>query len=280
VAREGIVAIDTHAHVFKQDLALAGDRRYAPAYDATIADYLAMLDRNGVSHGVLIQPSFLGTDNTYLLEALRTAPARLRGIVVVAPEIGSRELAALAAGGCAGIRLNLIGRPDPAFETATWRGHLAHLAALGWQVEVQAEARRLPTLLPPLVAAGLAVVVDHFGRPDPRLGIDDPGFRYLLGSGPSGWIWVKLSGAYRNGGNGIGEHTAAAAAALLRAALGPDRLIWGSDWPHTRFEAVASPTAARQCLDLWLPDPGDRQTVLVETPARLFGFRAGPNATP
>lgn len=279
-AAQGIVAIDTHAHVFKRDLALAGDRRYAPTYDATIADYLVMLDRNGMSHGVLIQPSFLGTDNSYLLEALRTAPERLRGIVVVAPEIGRRELEALAAVGCVGVRLNLIGQPDPAFETRTWKTHLADLAALGWQVEVQAEARRLPTLLPQLVAAGVPVVVDHFGRPDPHLGIDDPGFRYLLGAGPNGRVWVKLSGAYRNGDNGIGEHTAVAAAALLREALGPDRLVWGSDWPHTQFEAVTNPAAARQSLDAWIPDRNQRQTVLVETPAHLFRFRTGPNARP
>src|SRR4051794_28182411 len=79
-----ITAIDTHAHVFTRDLMLASDRRYAPGYDAPFADYLAMLDRNGVSHGVLVQPSFLGTDNTFLAKALLQAPDRLRGIAVVA----------------------------------------------------------------------------------------------------------------------------------------------------------------------------------------------------
>lgn len=273
-AVERIVAIDTHAHVFKRDLSLAGDRRYAPTYDATIANYLAMLDRNSMSHGVLIQPSFLGTDNAYLLEALRTAPERLRGIVVVAPETSGADLAALASVGCVGIRLNLIGQPDPAFDTAIWKRHLADLAGLGWQVEVQAEARRLPSLVPPLVAAGVPVVVDHFGRPDPVLGVDDPGFHYLLGGGPSGRVWVKLSGAYRNGGNGTGEHTALKAAALLRETLGPGRLLWGSDWPHTQFETVATPEAARQSLDVWLPDQKQRRAVLTDTPARLFRFQA------
>ena len=268
----GVIAIDAHAHVFTRGLRLAGDRRYAPGYDAMVADYLVMLDRNGLSHGVLVQPSFLGTDNAYLLQALQQAPNRLRGIAVVEPETDLRELEALDLAGVVGIRLNLIGQPDPAFGAAAWDRHLAHVAALGWQVEVQAEARRLPALMPPLLRAGVPVVVDHFGRPDPRLGVDDPGFRHLLDIGATGRVWVKLSGAYRNGAGRLGERTSAAAAALLRTALGRERLLWGSDWPHTQFEAVASPVAARQGLDAWLPDKSDRQTVLVDTPARLFRF--------
>jgi predicted TIM-barrel fold metal-dependent hydrolase len=268
----GIVAVDTHAHVFTRALTLAGDRRYAPGYDAPIADYLAMLDQNGMSHGVLVQPSFLGTDNAYLVEALRAAPERLRGIAVVAPEADEDELEALSRVGVVGIRLNLIGQPDPAFGAAVWERHLARVVALGWQIEVQAEARRLPALIPPLLRAGVPVVVDHFGRPDPRLGVDDPGFRYLLETATTGQVWVKLSGAYRNGGGEAGERTALAAAEQLRAAFGPARLVWGSDWPHTQFEAVANPAAARWALDAWVPDEAARRTVLADTPARLFRF--------
>src|SRR4051794_25794742 len=116
VARTAVAAVDTHAHVFARGLALAAERRYAPGYDAPVAAYLAMLDRNGMSHGVLVQPSFLGTDNDYLVAALRAAPDRLRGVAVVAPEIELDELEALGRGGIAGVRLNLIGQPDPAFE--------------------------------------------------------------------------------------------------------------------------------------------------------------------
>lgn len=231
-----------------------------------------MLDRNGMSHGVLVQPSFLGTNNSYLLEALRQVPERLRGIAVVEPETDLEELEALNRAGVVGIRLNLIGRPDPTFDSAVWERHLARVAGLGWQVELQAEARRLPTLIPPLLRAGVPVVVDHFGRPDPRLGVDDPGFRYLLDAGATSRVWVKLSGAYRNGTDSVGERTATAAADLLGAAFGPERLLWGSDWPHTQFETVASPALARQALDTWLPDEAARRIVLTHTPARLFRF--------
>jgi predicted TIM-barrel fold metal-dependent hydrolase len=268
-AENDIVAIDTHAHVFTRSLKLAGQRRYAPDYDASIADYIAMSDRNGMSQGVLIQPSFLGTDNTYLLEALHQYSQRLRGIVVVETGIGKEELAALDRSGVVGVRLNLLGQTNPDFASPGWQQFLGYLVALRWQVELQAEAGRLPAIIPPLLQAGVTrVVVDHFGRPDPKLGIDDPGFRFLLSSSDSGCVWVKLSGAYRNG------DTAEAAARSLLRSFGPTHLVWGSDWPHTQFETVASPEAARKALDIWVPDLNDRHAILTDTPAKLFRFFA------
>src|SRR3712207_6432155 len=87
-----ITGVDTHAHIFKRGLKLADVRRYAPDYDATIADYLAVLDLNGLSHGVIVQPSFLGTDNSFLVEGLRAAQGRVRGIAVVPPTAPGAEL--------------------------------------------------------------------------------------------------------------------------------------------------------------------------------------------
>jgi predicted TIM-barrel fold metal-dependent hydrolase len=271
-APDGTTAVDTHAHVFTRALTLAGERRYAPDYDATIDDYLAMLDGNGMANGVLIQPSFLGTDNGYMVSALRRAPRRLRGIAVLAPEVEVGAMRDLAEAGVVGLRLNLIGRPDPEFGGPAWRALLARVAELGWQIEVQAEARRLAALLPPLIEAGVPVVVDHFGRIDPALGIADPGFGALLGFGRAGRVWVKLSGAYRNGSGEAGRQTALAAAERLRGAFGAGRLLWGSDWPHTQFETRASPAEARRDLDAWVPDPAERRTILSETPVTLFRF--------
>jgi predicted TIM-barrel fold metal-dependent hydrolase len=121
-------------------------------------------------------------------------------------------------------------------------------------------------------------VVDHFGRPDDSLGVDDPGFRYLLSLGTTRRVWVKLSASYRNGSGRRGEATAGAAVALLRSAFGLDRLVWGSDWPHTLFEDSVSYTTQRLLLEQWFPDAADRQVVLLETPARLFSFIDGPRA--
>lgn len=266
-----VTAVDGHAHVFRRGLPLADARRYAPDYDATPEDYIRVLDANGLSNAVLIQPSFFGTDNGYLLAALERHPDRFRGIAVVDPAMPLDDLKALDAAGIVGMRLNLIGQADPPLTDSLWRTHLRHLADLGWQVEVQAEARRWPALLGPLLDGGVRLVADHFGKPDPTRGVDDPGFRRLLETGATGRLYVKLSGPYRNGA--AGEAIARAAIPLLRDALGLDHLVWGSDWPHTQFEASARYAAMRANLDAWLPDPADQRVVLAETPARLFRLK-------
>lgn len=263
-------AVDTHAHIFHRGLPAIGTARYVPDYDAPVADYLKQLDAHGISHGVLVQPSFLGTDNSYLVAALRQHPARLRGVVVVEPTIAASALREFAAAGVAGVRLNLIGQEIPAFAAGPWPDFLQRLKSVDFFVEVQREARDLPRIVGPLLAAGLQVVVDHFGRPDPARGIDDPGFRYLLQQAASRRLWLKLSASYRNGTGDTGATIAAAAAPLARAAFGPERLLWGSDWPHTQFEKVATYAAARAQLDHWIPDPGERTAILQASPAALF----------
>ncbi|WP_112188605.1 amidohydrolase family protein [Ralstonia sp. GX3-BWBA] len=267
-----ITAIDTHAHVFERGLPLANARRYAPTYDAPLSAYLAQLDAHGVSHGVLIQPSFLGVDNSYLLAALKQAPQRLRGVAVIDPAAPETLLTQMNAEGIVGIRLNLIGAADPQLKSPVWQAALARLHALGWHVELHVEARRLPTLLQPLLEAQVNVVVDHFGRPDPALGVDDPGFAALLAAGRARRVWVKISGAYRNGANGRGEAIAQAAMPRLKDALGLDRLVWGSDWPHTQFESQINYDKMWAFAGVLLPNAADRKQVLVDTPAQLFRF--------
>ncbi|MGV2866207.1 amidohydrolase family protein [Achromobacter sp. AGC39] len=291
------VAVDTHAHVFRQGLALADTRRHTPDYDATLEQYLALLDAYGMSHGVLVQPSFLGTDNSHLVQALRAAPQRLRGVAVVSPEASDAQLQALANAGVVGIRLNLIGLPTPELQTPHWQALLARVNGLGWHIEVHVQAGRLGDVLPALLAAGCRVVVDHFGRPDPALGVSDPGFAYLLQQAESGQVWVKLSAPYRNwpvadsadraDANaptapsaltglalrpGIPDYGVAGrqAAQLLLAAYTAKRLLWGSDWPHTEHRHLASYPAATQWLDAWIDDATQRRIVLADTPMQLF----------
>lgn len=263
-------AIDCHAHVFHRGLPLAEPRRYTPAYDAPLSAYLGELDANGMSHGVLVQPSFLGTDNSYLVESLQAAKGRLRGIAVVAPDIAPDALDALDEAGVAGIRLNLVGQALPAFEAAPWPGFLAEIARRGWHVEVQRRAGDLKRVLPALIASGAPIVVDHFGLPDPALGIEDPGFTHLLSLGGSADVHVKISAPYRSGAKG--EAIARAAYPLLRDAFGAGRVLWGSDWPHTQFEAEQSYTRNRAFLDRLVPDEGERRRILAENPLSLYRF--------
>jgi len=266
-------AVDTHAHVFRQGLALADVRRHTPDHDATPAEYLALLDAHGLSHGVLVQPSFLGTDNSHMLDALRAAPARLRGVAVVEPGIAPTALQALADSGVVGIRLNLIGLPVPELGLPVWQTLLARVNALGWHVEVHLPASRLPDILPGLLAAQCRVVVDHFGRPDPARGVSDPGFQYLLRQGDSGRVWVKLSAPYRNWQAAACAASGRQATQRLLEVYTPERLMWGSDWPHTEHRHLASYPAATQWLDAWIDDPEHRRIVLADTPLQLFQFQ-------
>ena len=167
-ADQGITGVDTHAHIFEKNLEFAAQRRYAPDYDATVEMFLANLDASGLSHGVLVQPSFLGTNNEYMLAGIAKAAPRLKGIAVIAPPVAEAELDKLAAQNVVGIRLNLVGRDIPDLVGNEWKQLLKSLASRGWQVEVHDEAKRLPKLLPILLESQVNVVIDHFGRPDPN----------------------------------------------------------------------------------------------------------------
>lgn len=264
-------AVDSHAHVFVRGLPLAPRRRHAPAYDATLADYLSLLDRQGVSHGVLVQPSFLGTDNSFLLDALRRERARLRGVVMLDPSTSAQQLQELDALGVRGVRLNLVGLPIPDLRGDLWSGFLARLQALDWHVEVHREAVDLKQCVEPLLLAGCKVVVDHFGRPNCDVEESHSGFEWLLAQAATGRVWVKLAAAYRSWNQEEGAQAITAATALL-AHFGPERLVWGSDWPNTQHRDRASFASARRALDQWVPDPEARRRILFDTPAALFRF--------
>lgn len=262
-------AIDTHAHVFHRGLKLAPGRRYAPDYDAPLSLYLEQLDYNGITNGVLVQPSFLGTDNSYLVECLKQTIGRLRGIAVVDPTVSTDELRELDGAGVVGIRLNLVGQPLPDLAASEWKGLLANVKAMGWQVEIQRNASDLAALAPQLLDHGVTVVLDHYALPDPKLGVADPGFQSVLKLGATKNVWVKISAPYRNGA--AGESFAREAYPVLRNAYGLDRLLWGSDWPHTQFEATQSYAKNREFLDTLIVDKSERAQVLA-SPRQLFRF--------
>lgn len=270
-----ISGIDAHAHVFSQALTLSGERRYTPGYDATLADYLGHLRAHGLSHGVLVQPSFLGTDNHYLLAALQQAPDQLRGVAVVARDTPRDTLQAMARSGVVGVRLNLVGRALPDFSEHGWKAFFEHIVALGWHVELHREVEALPTLVRELMPFGVKLVVDHFGRPDARVGVEQRGFAQLLELGLSGQLWLKVSGIYRLAGTPAQNlEFACQAMPLLQQSFGLRRLVWGSDWPHTQHETsidYAGVIEQRQALGWSAPV---EQALLIDTPRQLFGFHS------
>jgi predicted TIM-barrel fold metal-dependent hydrolase len=256
--------IDTHAHVFHRGLVMAPGARYRPDYDAPLSTWFSHLDRHEGAFGVLVQPSFLGTDNTHMLDALDHAHGRLRGIAVVAPDVPEEDLAALKARGVVGVRFNLVGTTLDALDAADLREHLQRVARLGWQVEVHVEGPRLAETLPRLADFDGPIVIDHLGRPTPELGMACPGFAVLLAMAADPRIVVKLSAPYR-----LGVIDLRTATARLLDTFGTGRLVWGSDWPWTQHEA-------RRDYAALLPhafgiDPAT-ETAIHDTARRLFGF--------
>lgn len=268
-----ITGVDSHAHVFSHKLNLAAARRYTPAYDATLAQYLKHLQAHGLSHGVLVQPSFLGTDNSYLLAALRQAPEQLRGVVVLERSVSRVVLQEMARLGVVGIRLNLMGKALPDFRDAAWKDFFGHIAELDWHVELHLNVQALPGLIRQLMPFGIKLVIDHFGRPDARLGLDQPGFTELMELGLSGQLWMKVSGIYRLAATEQQNlEFARASLSLLEQSFGPRRLVWGSDWPHTQheknvgFDGVIEQLQALKCSAQLM------RAMLVEAPQALFRF--------
>jgi len=267
-----ITAIDAHAHVFVRGLPLAAQHRHAPDYDATLDAYAGHLLANGISHAVLVQPSFLGTDNSFFLDVAKRYPRRFRGVAVVDCAVTDTELALLDSTGVVGIRLNLIGLPVPQLSAPEWQRLLARVNALGWHVEVHREAVDLHAVIGPLLEQGCTVVIDHFGRPNPHTGANDPGFGYLLSVAATGRVWIKLSAAYRSASDDDGTALGSALTSHLLDAYTPERLVWGSDWPHTQHQQRVDYDATRRALDQWVPDATQREWILTRSARALYRF--------
>lgn len=255
--------VDCHAHVFLATLPMMPGARYRPTADAALHTYIQLLDSHGMAGGVLVQVSFLGTDNSYLLAALATHPHRLRGVAVVDPAASVDDLAALRASGVVGARWNLIGRPLPDPASGTWRSHMAALRDAGLHLEIQTEGVALSHLLPAVIDAGLTVVVDHFGRPARDTAEQDPGLAAVLEAARHPSVWVKLSAPYRFSAD------AAAIARLIAATAGTDRLLWGSDWPWTQHPEISDYAALKANPELWLGTEAANR-ILTDNARRLY----------
>ena len=264
-------AIDAHCHVFVKGLPMAIDARYRPTYDASWETLLALAEKNGVGRAVILQPSFLGFDNRYLLDTLRARPGRFRGVPWLSPStpIPPADWEEMARLGVRGLRFPIYGLPTP--QWSYYREMLAEARQRRWPIHLYVESRRLPELLPVLIDGGHDVVLPHFGMFDRTLGpARDPGFKVMLENAPSGRLWVVMCGAYR-----VGPERARSATQMLLSAFPPERLLWGSDWPHTDtgLDRVTTYPQTMKWFEEWVPDKTVRRTILVETPARLYGFR-------
>ena len=267
-----MIRIDTHAHVFsKQDQCIA-TARYTPNYDATVEQYLQHLDTHGFSHGVLVQPSFLGTNNQAMLAAIRQHPQRLKGIAVVDLDIYILELADLKSKSVVGVRLNLFGNSVPDLNQTHWKTFIYNLEQINFQLELHAPPAYLIQLLPLLNITKLEIVIDHFGRALPQQGLDDPDYQKFLNLLDVQRHWIKISGYYRLGATPENVATAQKAFSLLKEQGFLKKMVWGSDWPHTQHESVVSYPKVVNAFHQIVPFAEEQDLVLGQNAAKLFHF--------
>ena len=229
----GYRGVDAHAHVFHRRLKMDLARRYTPVTDASLSAYLEVLNQLGITKGILVQPSFLGFDNAFLLECITKSDGRLRGVAVVSPDVSSDTLNNLMAREVVGIRLNLIGTEIPDFQTPKWRSYLKRIADAGLHLEVQCRGHESRDILRTILDILPHVVLDHFGLPI-NGDSDDQTIRQVLEFGSTRQVFVKLSAPYRFLPDNANLEPLLT---VYLEAFGPKNLLWGSDWPHTQFES-------------------------------------------
>ncbi len=280
------LACDCHVHVFGP----AGRFPYAPgrAYtpgDASIAELQALHRALGIERVVIVQASPFGSDNACTLDALRRIGPCARGVAVIDANTTDAQLAGMHTAGVRGVRVNLetAGQHDPAAARRMLAEAAARVAPLGWHVQVFTSLAVITSLHDAILALPTTLVIDHFGRAPAALGAGGPGFDVLLSLVAIGKVYVKLSAPHRVSQALDCVDVAPLARALIAA--NPERMVWGSDWPHpgatpgvTRrpdvieaFTPVDDGRALNR-LDEWAGNAATLEKILVHNPARLYDF--------
>jgi len=267
-------ACDCHMHIYGDPARypVASTNPTPPPFEGTLEAYRHVMARLGLSRVIVVQPTAYGADNRCTLDAVAAlGPAAARAVVVVAPDTEEAELARLAAQGAQGARAFMM--KGGLVPWADLRRLSARVAPLGWHVQLQFDGGELPEREGLIRELECPVVIDHLGRFEEPVTPDHPAFRCLLRLVETGRVWVKASSPYGVSRSGPPDYAdvAALARALVKAA--PERIVWGSNWPHPN--APAPKPDEKGLLDLladWAPDEAVRRRILVENAGRLYGF--------
>jgi predicted TIM-barrel fold metal-dependent hydrolase len=275
----------THIHGDPDKFPFFAGRAYTP--EPALPEQMATLHKAlHVERVVIVTPSVYGTDNAATVYGIKARGANARGVAVVDDKTSTSELDALGHAGIRGIRLNLAtgGTSDPSVGRQRFQAAVERVKERTWHVQMFTSLAMISAISDLAAASPVPVVFDHFGGAEARLGVDQPGFADLLQLVRSGKAYVKISGAYRASSLAPDYDDVAPLARALIAA-NPDRILWGTDWPHPNSVTPAGkkPTEVTPLLQIddgrllnqlqvWAPDAGIRHRILVENPARLYGF--------
>jgi D-galactarolactone isomerase len=268
-------ACDCHHHIYGAQYKVDPRSTLRPG-DATVEDYRALQKRIGTTRNVIVQPSTYGTENAPTLDALVAFGPTARAVVVVDTTVTDAELKRMHGLGARGIRFNL------AQAGATTPDMLEPLAKrineLGWHIQINATAGKIMEVMPILEKLPTPIVFDHLAHiPEPE-GVNHPLYGKVLALIDKGKTWVKLSGAYADTKIGPPTYADTSAVAQAYAKHAPERVVWGSDWPHpSERDPKPKPDDAVlfDLLLVWAPDEKIRHRILVENPAVLYDFPKG-----
>jgi predicted TIM-barrel fold metal-dependent hydrolase len=261
---------DCHFHIFGpyDRFPLDAGRTYTPPA-ALVPDYLAMAETLGIGRMVVVQASVYGTQNEVTLDAVRQFGLhRARAVAVIDERFTDADLRRMHDRGVRGVRFNMVsgnGTPEDLLQALARR-----IAPLGWHIQVYAEGDKLEALAPILAMLPVEVVIDHCGGVMAELGTGHPQFQALLRLLAGGRAWIKLS-SYRASSAGA-PWTDVAPNVRALAAVAPEQCVWGTDWPHPSMDPVPEAGGLLDQFMQWVPEPAVRQRILVDNPARLYGF--------
>jgi len=262
---------DAHIHVI--------DPRFAPADPATpvapgqsMADYRQVCQRLGLRRAVIVQPKYYATDNRCTLDAIAQMKGQARGIALVDTGVTEQELIRLHEGGIRGLRFSLWNAGNQVISVEMIKPLAERIAEFGWHVQIHMGAAQILEQQTLLARLPVQVVFDHMGRLPAGANASHPTFRFIAGLIEADKAWVKLSGPYLNTALGGPRYADVRTMARDFATLAPQRMVWGSDWPHVTEAHKPEDAGLLELLLDWTDSDAARQAILVDNPAQLYGF--------
>ena len=260
---------DCHMHVYDDRYAV--DPRWTvPPPKAPAVEYKQVQRELALERVVVVQPNAYGLDNRCTVDAIADLGPQARGIAIVASNIADADLLRLHAAGVRGARCYVLPNPFVAWDDVPKVAR--RVAELGWHVQVQSDGRDLPKYEALLHELPTEVVIDHNGKFLEPVPPEHPGFQTLLRLLDTGRCWVKLSAPYETSKTGAPRYEDVSVLARALAKHNPERCVWASNWPHPGQKVVPSNANLLDLLLDWAPDEGTRKRILVDNPARLYGF--------
>jgi len=266
-------ACDAHCHIFGpgDTFPFAADRAYTPP-DSGIDDFERLQARLGLSRAVFVQASCHGTDNAAMVDALRRGQGRYAGVAMIDESFTDSDIAELHDVGVRGTRFNFVAHLGGAPELGEFWRIVHRVVPFGWHIVLHFDAKDLPEYASLLDDMPCAYVIDHMARVDASAGVDQAPFLQLLDLMEDERCWVKVSGAERLTAGGAPPYDDVVPYARALIAAAPDRVLWGTDWPHPNVRHMADDGDLVDVLADYAPDEATRDRILVDNPSTLYDF--------